>query len=450
MFIVLSLFTLYLFLAGYVATSFARSRGRLFEQLALTIGLGMLINHCLVLTGLTLTWGFITGAMLAFWGLLKLFADLRARSANTFREWRASVSSVLCMIYLLVVYYVEILSEPLLHWDARSIWFLHAKMIWAEGALRRSAGWNHPSLKFSNPDYPKLVPAIAAQLAHLKGYWNDFVPKGSLVVMLLPLMLWVFSFRQKSVSFVFLVLIFFFSLDAWLWNATMDGYLILYCGATLLLLGRYLSEGRDTDLYSSMCSLGIAASIKNEALLFALCLAAALLLIGRRHSGLSLGRLTKRVREDFQFSIVLLLSVAPTVMWTMCKKAWGLQSDLARDPSASLSRLSDRLYDGVTPRYLLSYLTVRATAIWVLAALLAAAAIFSVSQRMKVHSGALVAATTAALYFCGLCFVYLTTPSTLAFFLPTSATRTMTTASVAVLVSLFFFLSELEAHQDRI
>ena len=148
-----------------------------------------------------------------------------------------------------------------------------------------NTGWTHPSLQFSHPDYPKLIPAIAAQLAYLKGYWNEFLPKGSLLVMLVPLSLWVFSFRQKSATFILLVLMFFFSLGAaWLTNGYMDGYLAGYCGVALLSFGRYLSERRDTDLYSGVCALGIAASIKNEGLLFGLCLVAALLVIGATHS----------------------------------------------------------------------------------------------------------------------------------------------------------------------
>ena len=284
MFIVLSLFILFLFLMGYVPASFSRAKGYLLEQVALTIGVGILINYCLMLTGQTIARVFAAGTILALWGVLGFVRDLRIRPIRRIGEYnKTTVFSVLCISYILVVYYFEILSEPLLHSDARFIWFFHARMIWAEGALRRSGGWNHPSLAFSNPDYPELVPAIAAQLGYLKGYWNEFLPKGSLLVMLVPLTLWVFSFCQKSLSFIWLVLIFFFSLGAWLWNGYMDGYLALYCGVALLLFGRYLSERRDMDLYSGICALGIGASMKNEGLLFGLCVMAALLFISREY-----------------------------------------------------------------------------------------------------------------------------------------------------------------------
>ena len=449
MFIVLSLFILFLFLLGYVPASFSRAKGCLLEQVALTIAVGILINYCLMLTGQTITRVFAAGTILALWGVLGFVRDLRIRPMRRIGEYdKTTVFSVLCVSYILVVYYFEILSEPLLHSDARFIWFFHARMIWAEGALRRSGGWNHPSLAFSNPDYPELVPAIAAQLGYLKGYWNEFLPKGSLLVMLVPLTLWVFSFCKKSLSFIWLVLIFFFSLGAWLWNGYMDGYLALYCGVALLLFGRYLSERRDMDLYSGICALGIGAGMKNEGLLFGLCVMAALLFVSREYREFSPRQFAGRVRTDSLLARVLLFSIAPTVMWTMCKRAWGLRNDLANDPLAGVSRLLDRLVDGSTPGYLLNYLTVRATAVWLLTTLFAAVVMFSVYQRSKMHRGALVAAMTSALYFCGIYLVYLSTPhNILNFYLFTSGTRTMSTACVALFVSMFFLLSSLEVKE---
>ena len=445
MFIVLSLFTLYLFVVGYVPTSFSRAKGGLLEQAALSIGIGILINYCLMLTGQTITRVFIAGMILALWGVLRFCTDLRVRSADRTGEYKKTVFSVCCITLILVVYYLAIFSEPLLRWDARSIWFFHAKMIWAEGALRQSAGWNHPSLAFSNPDYPNLVPAIAAQLGYVKGYWNEFLPKGSLFVMLVPLTLWVFSFCRKSLSFILLLLTFLFSLDGWLLNGYMDGYLVLYSGMALLLFGRYLSDRRDVDLYSGMCALGIGANLKNEGLLFGLCLISALLIMSLRSPAFSLRQCAKRVRTDSVFARVLLLSIAPAVMWMICTHAWGLQNDLTASPSGVLLRLADRLFDGSSPQYVLHFLMVRASAAWMVTGLLAAAVMFSVHQRLKLPRGALVAATTSALYVGGLYVVYLSTPhDILTFYLFTSATRTMTTASVALFVGVFFLLTGLE------
>ena len=453
MFIVLSLFILYLSGLGYFAIWSSRSEGRPLAQAGLAIGAGILVNHCLMLTGQTITRVFIVGLLLALWGGVRFFVKAGPKRPAEASDARrrldpAHIIPAFCIISILAIYYIQILSEPVSQWDARVIWFFHARMIWAEGALRQSAGWDHPSIGFSNPDYPKLVAAMAAQLAYLKGYWNEFLPKGSLVVMLVPLTFWVFSFYQKSLSFILLVLTFFFSLGILLWVGYMDGYLALYSGVALLLFGRHLSERRDMDLYSGICALGIGASLKYEGLLFGLCAITALLLIGPEHLEFRLSHFAKRLRKDSLFAKVLLLSIAPPLMWTISKRVWGLQSDLAHDPLDGFSRLWGRLTDGVTPLYLLNYLTVRSTAMWMVTGLLMVTMIFSVHQGLKLHRGALVAATTAGLYFGGLYLVYLSTPhDILDFYLGAAGTRTMITANMALLVSVFFLLSNLEVHE---
>jgi hypothetical protein len=445
LFIVLSLFTLYLFTIGYATTSRLTGRARAFDKAGLAIAAGILINFSLMLTGQPIVRVWIAGSLLAFWGVVKLFVDSRTRPAS-WPSLGVSPVAVCGLAYVLIVYYFGVFAEPLSRWDARSIWFFHAKMIWTEGALRQSAGWNDPSLAFSNPDYPKLVPSIAAQLGYLRGFWNEFLPKGSLFVMLVPLGLWVFSFFQKRLSFVLLVSMFFFGLGAWLWNGYMDGYVALYSGVSLLLFGRYASERRETDLYSGICALGIAANIKNEGLLFGLCLVAALMLVTlgqQRRISLYQGFLGAHPL----LLRVLVIAVAPTLLWAWCKKSWGLQNDLAVDPSGGMVRLWNRLADGTTPGYLLNFLAVRANTIWVVAALSAAAATISVYRRMKIPPGTVIAALAAILYSCGLYAVYLSTPhDILPFYLVTSATRTMATASVSLFISAFFLLSAFESH----
>jgi hypothetical protein len=434
---------------GYAFAPASRVSGGLFERIAMTIGLGILVNYCLMLTGQPITRVLAAGLLLAIWGAWRLSRDRAASSTRAILKSRVAIITGACVIYLVAVYYLQVLSEPLLHWDARSIWFFHARMIWLEGALRQQAGWNHHSIVFSHPDYPMLVPALAAQLTSLKGYWNEFLPKGSLVVMLVPIVLWILSFRRRSVTFVLLVLAFFFSLGGWLWNGYMDGYLVMYAGVALLSFGRYLSEGRLVDLCSAMVAAGIASNLKNEGLLFAVCFVAAVLVSGIKYSELTVKRLAKHFRTNPVAIGVLLLSIAPAVMWTLCKAAWGIQSELTGDPVQAWARLSVRLFDGATPQYLLNYLLVRSTAIWLVAGLLITTWIFLGRRSLKIHPGATVAALTALLYVCGLYAVYLSTPHNFEFHVSTSGTRTMTTASMALLVSLFFLLSALEVNADR-
>jgi uncharacterized membrane protein YgdD (TMEM256/DUF423 family) len=74
----------------------------------------------------------------------------------------------------------------------------------------------------------------------------------------------------------------------------------------------------------------------------------------------------------------------------------------------------------------------------------AAVVIFQRRRRVRLHPGAAVAVLTTALYVGGLYAIYLSTPYNLYFHVTTSGTRTMTIGSIALLVGVFFLLSDLE------
>jgi hypothetical protein len=253
----------------------------------------------------------------------------------------------------------------------------------------------------------------------------------------------VFSFRKWTVGFVLLVLTFFFSLGGWLWNGYMDGYLATYSGIALLSFGRYLSGKREVDLCSSIVAAGIGASLKNEGVLFAVCFTTAVLVLGVKYSECRVMRLAPRLRSVHMIGIVL-LAISPTIIWTICKRAWGLQNALTSDPVQGWARLWSRLVDGTSPQYLVNLLFVRSTEIWLVVVLLAGLMMFQRFRRLKPHPGAVVGALTATLYAGGLCAIYLSTPYDLEWHLGTSAARTMMTISMALSVVIFFLLSDLE------
>jgi len=440
---------LYLFLAGYAVAAGLDRRASGLTGAAFAIAAGLLLNFCLMLTGQSMSRVLAAGALIAAYGAIRLASTIRSRSDAPRAGWRTvRPTALLALTALLAVYYVQILSEPLEHWDARSIWFFHARMIWSAGALRGSTEWTHPSIAFSNPDYPKLVPALGAELAYLKGFWNDYFPKGSLLIMLLPVALWTFSFWRARLSFLMILVALFFGFEAWLWNGYMDGFLIIYAGIALLLIGRYAAERQPHDLYSAICAAGIAANLKNEGMLFALCFLVAAFLGAGGSVASRLSRLARRIRTDRAFAAAAILSAVPSVAWFALKKSWGLESDLARDPLAGAVRFWTRFADGESATAVFVYLIRHATAIWWLAALVGLAMSISFRKRVRLHPGATVAIAAALLYAGGLYVVYLSTPhDILDFYLATSAIRTMATASMSLVVSLFFLLSQFESRE---
>lgn len=443
MFFVLSLFATYLFLLGCAVVPPRRGAGRASAQIALALTVGLLINYTLTLAGLPLGAVVASGASLALFGLVRLWTLLRHERRPHGAPRPAVLLSAFGLAYVLALYYFQILSEPIFRWDARSVWFFHSKMIWAAGAFRVGAGWTHPSVTFSSPDYPNLVPALGAQLAHAMGHWNEFLPKGALWLVLVPIALWIVSFGRATAAFLLLLTLYLFSLNAWLWNGYMDAYLTMYSGLALLLFGRFAEERLEADLYGGFCALGIAAGLKNEGLMFAVCTIAAVLVAGRWLPAFGPRALLARLRTDRVLAAILAASIAPTVLWLALKKAWGLQNHII-GVGGSAERLWARLVDGTTTPYVFHFLTRRASVFWILAALIAAAAVLSRIRRIRLHPGAAPAALGTLLYFFGLFVVYLLTPAEVTWHLLTSATRVMATVSFGLLISLFFLMSGLE------
>src|SRR4026209_673631 len=98
-------------MVGNVPVSFSRPKGHLLEQAALTIGIGILVNYCLMLTGQTITRVFFAGIILALWGVRRFWTA--GQGVGRVLLDPATLFSACCIICLLAVYYLQILAEPL-------------------------------------------------------------------------------------------------------------------------------------------------------------------------------------------------------------------------------------------------------------------------------------------------------------------------------------------------
>jgi hypothetical protein len=443
--IVSSAFVLYLYLLGRAVTPQLPADGDRFERMAVRVASGILVNFSLVLCGLALDRVITIGALIGAAALVhSLVATRRRQSARQESAGRAVVVTAIGLLVLLACYFL-ILDEPISRWDARSVWFFHAKMIWVANALRLSSGFGDPTIAFSSPAYPHLVPALAAQLAALKGLWNEFIPKTALLVMLVPVTAWIASLRTPRLSYLTLLLL-AVAFDGWLSNGYMDAYLILYAGLAVLFVGRHLAGGGDLNLYSGLAAAGIALGIKNEGMLFGACLAAAVVCTPAGRAGIA--RTIRRLPRDRQLPAALVTALLPTVLWTIEKNLWAIKSELTGDSAAASSRIASRLADGRTPQFVLDYLIVQSPAIWIPIALTIALAVFCRWQRIRIHPGAVLAATTALFYFVGIYAAYLSTPISLEFHLATSATRTTAGVRMALMVAIYFMLTTLERASD--
>jgi hypothetical protein len=387
--------------------------------------IGVLANYLLVLWLGSLSFALAVGGILAFAGLYlgarsRLLSFTAARSPS---DASGSWLRVFALVVAAIVFFyaVLILTIPLRHWDARSIWFFQAKIIYFAGALTSDSAWN--TLEFAHSDYPKLLPTLAAQAAGVAGFWNETLPKSALLALLCPAAVGIVSFARRPLSGSFLIAMLFFPTYRVLWNGYADGYLALYSVLCVLALGRWIDRRSPGDLLLGLAALGIAASLKNEGLFFLLCVTIGCATVAATPCMISRTHADSRPAGFWPVAWIAALSLAGPLTWGIIRRAWGLTNDLdlsGRTIVSAWSRLSEpgtstSIIKALFQTYELS------GAIVPLALALATAAFL----RVRVPTAAWFAFTIAALYLAGIIGVYLGTPHELAWHLETSADRTV-------------------------
>jgi len=427
-----------------------RSWGRagkvaLMPLLALAWLSGLLLNYALVLAVQNLHLALGVGGGLALLGLGYLgFLLYRLH-----REGRLERGSGLAWVgagLLILLYTIPILTQPLEAWDARSIWFFHARMIYVAKALGPGTGFQHPSLAtFSHPDYPNLIPALAAQIATLRGYWNEYLPKAALLLALVPAFLGLFALGRWRLAFAFLVITLPFGLRGWLWNGYMDGHLALYLALALLYLGRALDTEAPEVGFLGLGALALLPNLKNEGLLAALTLVLAWVLLGwltRRQTAFS--ACISRCKDWRTWAIVGWMFL-PLLFWTLEKHLLGLTSDLALGSAGSITRLLNRLEGGSLD------IIMRAAYPHLHGGLLLVLFPFTVARLRRLTSPppVQIALLAGGLYFLGLLIIYLSTPYDLGWHLRASIERTLLGVSAANYVAAYGLLDVLEQPSDE-
>jgi len=206
----------------------------LVQEIPLSLLAGFIINFGILLIVQSLTLSLIIGGILSLTGLV-LYGIYSFRYHIGKVTHPDSLEKWIAIVFMSALFIGPVLTQPLYDWDARSIWYFHAKMIYTAGSIGLSAGWRDLAVTFSHPDYPKLIPSLASQVMYIMGFWNEYLPKISLYLVFIPAFFWLVSFARKSISYLFLIIIMPFSLFPWLWNGYMDGMLGLYFCLSLLL-----------------------------------------------------------------------------------------------------------------------------------------------------------------------------------------------------------------------
>lgn len=415
------------------------AHGESARLLALAGSCGLLLNYALGMLLPNVRWVLVADMALAAatlaWALSlhrgALLAVLRMGPAR----WLLATA-------LLLIFAGAILFESLRDWDARSVWFFAAKRLFFGGGLAAGpADWTLPAYGFSHADYPKLLPLLAAQFAQAWGLWNEYIPKASLLVLLLPVVLGLLALpRRLGLSLVFLAGVLLLATREYLWNGYADTYLCLYAAVSMAYFARWLGSSAPLDLALGSAFMGVAANLKNEGALLALSVVACLLawqLVARSTRVVTAWRTWPAGTW-----LALLLPWIGFAGWALTRHDWHLVNDLQLG-LGSVQRVSQRLGEGqLAP--IAKALFLRSDA-GKSAALLVASALLALALRSRIPVVAWFPAAVATLYSAGMLVIYLATPHDVAWHLATSAERTMLLAAFGYLGSTFLVLEAMES-----
>ena len=272
---------------------------------------GLCLDYLLMLLTGSTAWTLAAGGVLALAGVA--LAVLRRRSFPLPRDRRGWLLALLVLALALVT----VVMNPLEDWDGRSIWFFHAKMIFFGGGLRPEVGL--AAIPVAQPHYPLLLPGLAAQVGAVVGYWNEYLPKFALILLMPVPLLALLSLARTPGTMAVATIGMLAIPEKYLGNGSMDGFLALYGMAAGLFLADWLEGGGEMALLAALGALGVCLGLKQDGQVVALALALSFLLLR------AMGRIKLPAVSRRSLALVL-LPFAGYLAWQVLLRLWGLHN----------------------------------------------------------------------------------------------------------------------------
>jgi hypothetical protein len=352
-----------------------------------------------------------------------------------------AVVALLALIVPLVLIAVSAAFTPIEAWDARSIWFFHAKIMTTLHGLIDDPAWRAAENAFSSPMHPKLLPAVGTIVPAALGVWNEFLPKAGLIVLAVPALVSALCFSAGRCAEWFLVFLLAFGFGGYLVNGMADGYFAVYATLSALFATRFLDEDRPGDGVRAVLCFGIAASLKSEAMVLGLALAICFF------AAIVLQRLGPRVR--LAHGVAAILALAPMVLWAAIKLRWGIAWAAHLNFGSLDAAFAERVlaHLGELP-LILDWMILR-TELWRYAALAAAVILAGGIYLRHVPAAALFLFGAATLYVLGVALVYTGATVDIVALLDASADRTAMAAALMLAAASFVMLDRAIAGRNR-
>jgi hypothetical protein len=251
-----------------------------------------------------------------------------------------------------------------------------------------------------------------------------------------------FSFQEWSARFLLLVSSLLFIPTVYLWNGYVDGYQALFGVLAVLLFAEWHHVGRHGTLLAALCCTAVAASLKNEGLLFAATIVfSTVLLLCARGRDLIVGLPGKTL---FVSGVMVLF--AGCLTWLVIRACWGLENDLDLGRE-SLPRIVERAGQAEFWSLASKWLVVRSG---FGAALIVLAIVWFPLRllRARLRAISFLPLLAACLYTTLLFFVYAATTRELEWHLRTSSGRIMLGPVLCVFASAYLVLARRD--DDRV
>lgn len=444
MFIALSLFLPYFtglgllvyFLTAPSIKNSPKTNQEVARFFATALLLGISLNHLFMLLIHDMKLSLCIGAALSVTGFCSAIFILR-NSVTDYFKLGPAIGAIVLSTALLFSFFI--LITPI-EWDAQYIWFFHGKMIFFNNGLSQATGLSNPAYQFSHVDYPKLIAILSAQFAFFIGYWNDTLPRLSLLTLLVPAVLGVTSFYKKfNISFLYLYIMVFFSLNTYTVNGYMDAYLAIYACISLLFFWRGISQGNTDDIVAGCAFISIIPLMKNEGMLFLISTILSVIFIFAVYKNM-LYLLKETIRNRLFWPISALL-VANIAVWSWIKYWWGLKNDLNLGLN-SIQLIINRINDDSVRT--ISRLIFYHTNIGISLLILLVTIFFSIKSRVFNFRSIAISTSVTLIYFTGMILVYLATPHDLAWHITSSISRTMMTVNLSIIAANYIVLTTID------
>jgi hypothetical protein len=421
-----------------VAPSLLLARRNTLEQrwrlIALVFASGLLLNYLLIVIVGGLRVGMVAALVIGLSSVVMISLRLGREAAH---QLRLGIGPSFCFMLIITLLAVPTLLKPLTEWDARSIWFFHAKMIYYAGGLVKDAGWEWSCCTFSHVDYPKLVPVLAAQAASLAGFWNEQLPKFALLLLLLPPLAVTISFWRAGLATIALLLIIWAKLAPALCSGYMDAPLAVYGLFGVLMIGTWLATGAQLELAIGVLFIGVTMGLKNEGSLLAVilfsCMIPAALLAWFN------GKLAVNRSKAIEIGCICLFAIISGGSWLLLREIWGLLHNDMQLGLSSLPVISGRIQDPGALKMIVQSTLIANDLLYTMLIGVGATALIWVLQT-GAELEAVFCVIVGSIYLASIELVYLATPYDLKWHLATSAERTTLLPAILLLAPVILLL----------